>query len=80
LEKLLEEAQADEEANMNELEMTAEDIQDVGKQDSNANLNRVNVRKCSNRNATRSGCKVDGKDQEQSRGEKIRWQAHLWEM
>ena len=43
LEKPLEEAQADEEANANELEMTAKEIQDVSKQDSYANVNRVNV-------------------------------------
>ena len=80
MEKLLVEAQADEEANMNEVEMTAEDIQDAGKQDSDANVNRVNVRKYSNRNAMCSGCKVDGKAQEHSRGEKKKSQAHLWEM
>ena len=54
LEKLLEEAQADEEANMNEFVMTVEKIQDVGKQDSDANMKRVNVRNDSNRNAKRS--------------------------
>ena len=37
LEKLLEEAQADEEANANELEMTDKETQDGGKQDSDAN-------------------------------------------
>jgi len=77
LEKFLEEAQADEEANANELEMTAKD---VGKQDSDANVHRLNVRKNSNSKANRSRRKVDGKAQEESKGEKKRWQAHLWEM
>ena len=67
LEKLLEEAQADEEANANELEMTAKETQDAGKQDSDANVNRVKARKDSNRNANRSHRKVDGKAQEESR-------------
>ena len=70
LEKLLEEAQADEEANANELDMTVKEIQDIGRQDSDANANGVNVRKYSNRNANRSRCKVDGKAQEESRGER----------
>ena len=70
LEKLLEEAQADEEANANELEMTAKEIQHISKQDSDANANRVNVTKYSNRNANRSCHKVDGKAQEESRGER----------
>ena len=43
LEKLLEEAQADEEAKANELEMTVKETQDAGKQDSDANVNRVKV-------------------------------------
>ena len=64
LEKLLEEAHA------NELEMTAKEIQHISKQDSNANANRVNVTKYSNRNANRSCHKVDGKAQEESRGER----------
>ena len=70
MEKLLEEAQADEEANANELKMTAKEIQDISKQDSDANANRVNVRKYSIRNANRSRHKVDGKAQEESRGER----------
>ena len=70
LEKLLEEAQADEEANANELEMTAKETQGAGKQDSNANVNRVKVGKYSNRNANCSRRKVDGKAHEDSRGEK----------
>ena len=45
VEKLLKKAEADEEANVNELQMTAKEIQDVGKQDSDANVNRVNVRR-----------------------------------
>jgi len=80
LEKFLEEAQADEEANANELEMTAKEIQDNSKQDSDANVHRLNVRKNSNSKANRSRRKVDGKAQEESKGEKKRWQAHLWEM
>ena len=51
MEKLLEESQADEEANANELEMSAKEIQDVGKQDSDANVKRVKVGKDCNRNA-----------------------------
>ena len=70
MDKLLEEAQADEEANVNELKMTAKEIQDISKQDSDANANRVNVTKYSNRNANRSRHKVDGKAQEESRGER----------
>ena len=50
--------------------MTAKEIQDVGKQDRDANMNRVNVRKYSNRNAHCSCCKVDGKAQEESRDER----------
>ena len=67
LEKLLEEAQADEEANANELEMTTKETQDAGKQDSDANVNRVKARKDSDRNANRSRRKVDEKAQEESR-------------
>ena len=70
LEKLLEEAQADEEANVNELEMTAKETQDAGKQDSDANVNRVKAGKDCNRNANRSRHKVDGSPQEESRGGK----------
>jgi len=70
LEKFLEEAQADEEANANELEMTAKEIQDNSKQDSDANVHRLNVRKNSNSKANRSRRKVDGKAQEESKGEK----------
>ena len=55
MEKLLEEAQAGEEANANELEMmSAKEIQDVGKQDSDANVNTVKVGKDCNRKANRS--------------------------
>lgn len=61
---------ADEEANANELEMTAKKIQVISKQDSDVNANRVNVRKYSSRNANRSRRKVDGKAQEESRGER----------
>jgi len=53
LEKLLEEAQAELEVNTNELEISAKEIQDVGKQDSDANVNRAKVGKDSNRNANR---------------------------
>ena len=45
LEKLLEEAQADEEANANELEVTAKETQNTGKQDNDANVNRVEAGK-----------------------------------
>ena len=62
LEKLLEEAQADEEANANELEMTVKETQDAGKQDSDATVNRVIAGKHSNRNANRSRRKIDGKE------------------
>ena len=68
LEKLLEEAQADEEANANELEVTAKETQNTGKQDSDANVNRVKAGKYSNNNANRSRRKGDGKAQEKSRG------------
>ena len=61
---------ADEEANANELEMTAKEIQGISKQDSDANAKRVNVRKYSSRNANRSRRKVDGRAQEESRGER----------
>ena len=71
LEKLLEEAQADEEANANELEMTDKETQDAGKQDSDANVKRVKAGKDSNiLNANRSRRKVDGKAQEEFRGGK----------
>ena len=43
LEKLLEEAPANKEAKANELEITAKETQDAGKQDSDANANRVKV-------------------------------------
>ena len=43
LEKLLEEAPANKEAKANELEITAKEKQDTGKQDSDANANRVKV-------------------------------------
>ena len=43
LEKLLEEAPANKEAKANELEITAKQTQDAGKQDSDANANRVKV-------------------------------------
>ena len=75
LEKLLEKAQEDEEANANELEMTAKETQNTGKQDSDANVNRVKEGKYGN--ANRSHRKVDGKAQ--GRWKKRR-QAHLWEM
>ena len=48
MEKLLEEVQANKEANANELEVTAKETQDAGKQDSDANVNRVKVGKDSN--------------------------------
>ena len=81
LEKLLEEGQADEEANANELGMTEKETQDAGKQDSDANVNRVKAGKDSNiLNANRSRRKVDGKAQEEFWGWKKRWQTHLWEM
>ena len=70
LEKLLEEAQADEQANANELEVTAKETQDAGKQDSDANVNRVKAGKYSNRNANHCRRKVDGKAQENCRGGK----------
>ena len=70
LEKLLEEAQADEEANANELEMTLKETQDAGEQGSDANVNRTKAGKYSNGNANRSRCKVDGKAQGKSRGGK----------
>ena len=43
LEKLLEEAPANKEAKANELEITAKETQDAGKQDSDADANRVKV-------------------------------------
>ena len=71
LEKLLEEGQADEEANANELGMTEKETQDAGKQDSEANVNRVKAGKDSNiLNANRSRRKVDRKAQEEFRGGK----------
>ena len=70
MEKLLEEAQADEEAN--ELEMSAKETQDGVQQDSAANVDRVKVGKDSNRNANHSRRKVDGKAQEEPRvGKKV---------
>ena len=72
MEKLLEEAQADEEANANELEMSAKETQDGVQQDSAANVDRVKVGKDSNRNANHSRRKVDGKAQEEPRvGKKV---------
>ena len=67
LEKLFEEARTDEEANTNELEMTAKETQNAGKQDSDANVNRVKAGKYSNKNGNRSRRKGDGKAQEKSR-------------
>ena len=58
--------------------MTAKEIQDISKQDSDANANRVNVRKYSNRNANRSGRKVDEKAQEESRGERKGGKRTCW--
>lgn len=57
LEKFLEEAQADEEASANELEMTKE-TQDAGKQDSDANVNRVKEGKYCHRNANSNAVKL----------------------
>ena len=72
LEKLLEEALADEEANANELEMSAKETQDGVQQDSDANVDRVKVGKDSNRNANHSRRKVDGKAREEPRvGKKV---------
>ena len=70
LEKLLEKAQADEVANASELDMTAKEAQDAGKQDSNTDVNRAKAAKYSNKNASRSRYEGDGKAQEKSRGGK----------
>ena len=78
LEKFLEEAQADEEASANELEMTKE-TQDAGKQDSDANVNRVKEGKYSHRNANSNAVKLMENPREIQRWKKRR-QAYLWEM
>ena len=70
MEKLLEEAPANKEAKANELEITAKETQDTGKQDSDANANRVKVWKDSNRNVDRTNGKIDGKCEEEFRNGK----------
>ena len=70
LERLPEEAPANKKPKVNGLEITAKETQDAGKQDSDANANRVKVCKDSNRNADRTNGKIDGKCQEEFRNGK----------